>query len=64
VANVCRTTILRRAWYRGYRIEVQGLIYGLRDGLLRQLGPSVKDGLSWRERYNASLQALERRASG
>jgi carbonic anhydrase len=64
VANVCRTTILRRAWYRGYRIEVHGLIYGLRDGLLRQLGPSVKDGLSWRERYDASLQALERRASG
>src|SRR5215208_3577066 len=26
VANVCRTTILRRAWYRGYRIEVHGLI--------------------------------------
>jgi carbonic anhydrase len=64
VANVCRTTILRNAWYRGHRIEVHGLIYGLRDGLLRKLGPSVKDGLSWRECYNASVQALERRHSG
>ena len=64
VANVCRTTILRRAWYRGYRIEVHGLIYGLRDGLLRQLGLSVKDGLSWRERYHASLQDLELRHFG
>lgn len=64
VANVCRTTILRRAWYRGCRIEVHGLIYGLRDGLLRQLGPSVKDGLSWRERYDASLQALQLRHAG
>jgi carbonic anhydrase len=64
VANVCRTTILRRAWYRGRRVEVHGLIYGLQDGLLRQLGPSVKDGLSWRERYDTSLQALERRRIG
>lgn len=60
VANVCRTTILRRAWYRGQRIEVHGLIYGLRDGLLRQLGLSVKNGQSWRECYDASLQKLAR----
>lgn len=60
VANVCRTTILRRAWYRGHRVQVHGLIYGLRDGLLRQLGPSVSDGQSWRECYDASLQALGR----
>jgi carbonic anhydrase len=60
VSNVCRTTILRRAWYRGQRIEVHGLIYGLRDGLLRQLGLSVKNGQSWRECYDASLQSLER----
>ncbi|ACL60593.1 carbonate dehydratase [Methylobacterium nodulans] len=64
VANVCRTTILRRAWYRGSRIEVHGLIYGLRDGLLRQLGPSVNDGQSWRQRYDAALQALQHRRSG
>jgi len=60
VANVCRTTILRRAWYRGDRIEVYGLIYGLRDGLLRQLGPAVTDGQSWRERYEAALEALRK----
>ena len=64
VANVCRTTVLRRAWYRGHRIEVHGLIYGLKDGLLRRLGPSVADGLSWRERYEAALKDLERRRPG
>ncbi len=63
VANVCRTTVLRRAWYRGHRIEVHGLIYGLKDGLLRRLGPSVADGLSWRERYEIALKELERRRS-
>ena len=58
VSNVCRTTILRRAWYRGQRIEVHGLIYGLQDGLLRRLGVSVTDGQSWREAYTASLKSL------
>jgi len=58
VANVCRTTILRRAWYRGQRIEVHGLVYGLADGLLRRLGVSVSGGQAWDERYRMSLQAL------
>ena len=63
VSNVCRTTILRRAWYRGYRIEVHGLIYGLEDGLLRRIGVSVADGQSWREAYAASLKGLPARTS-
>lgn len=58
VANVCRTTILRRAWYRGQRIEVHGLVYGLADGLLRRVGVSVGSGQSWDECYHASLQSL------
>ena len=61
VANVCRTTILRHAWYQGQRITVHGLIYGLRDGLLRQLGSSVSDGQTWHENYEASLKALRAR---
>jgi carbonic anhydrase len=58
VANVCRTTILRRAWYRGQRIEVHGLVYGLADGLLRRLGVSVSANQAWEERYRTSLQSL------
>lgn len=58
VANVCRTTILRRAWYRGQRIEVHGLVYGLADGLLQRIGVSVTGGQPWDERYRAALQAL------
>ena len=55
VANVCRTTVLRRAWYRG---EVHGLVYGFADGLLRRVGVSVTGGQLWDERYRASLQTL------
>jgi carbonic anhydrase len=58
VANVCRSTVLRRAWYRGQRTEVHGLVYGLADGLLRRIGVSVQAGENWGERYEASLQTL------
>jgi carbonic anhydrase len=58
VANVCRTTIMRRAWYRGQRIEVHGLVYGLDDGLLRRIGSSVNNGLSWMQCYEESLQTV------
>jgi carbonic anhydrase len=40
VANVCQTTIVQDAWARGQDLTVHGLIYGLEDGLLRDLGVS------------------------
>ncbi|MCC2106782.1 MAG: carbonate dehydratase [Hyphomicrobiales bacterium] len=59
VANVCRTTIMRHAWYVGHRVTVHGLIYEVRDGLLRKLGPSVDDERLWQERYKESLEYLK-----
>ena len=40
VANVCQTTIVEDAWSRGQELTVHGVVYGLRDGLLRDLGVS------------------------
>ncbi|MBA3963138.1 MAG: carbonate dehydratase [Chthoniobacterales bacterium] len=37
VANVCQTTIAQDAWERGQELAVHGWIYGLKDGLLRDL---------------------------
>ena len=37
VAHVCQTTIVREAWRRGQTLAVHGWIYGIRDGLLRDL---------------------------
>jgi len=37
VANVRDTTIARDAWERGQELAVHGWIYGLHDGLLRDL---------------------------
>jgi carbonic anhydrase len=37
VANVCRTTVVQGAWERGQELAVHGWVYGLDDGLLRDL---------------------------
>jgi carbonic anhydrase len=41
--NVCRTTIVRDAWARGQALAVHAWIYGIRDGLLRDLGFSASE---------------------
>jgi len=59
VSNVCRTTTLRRAWERGQQVEVHGLVYGLRDGLLRPVGGSVNGVSELQEQYTLSLAMLD-----
>jgi carbonic anhydrase len=41
VSNVCQTTIVQDAWERSQLLTVHSWIYGLRDGLLRDLGVTV-----------------------
>jgi carbonic anhydrase len=39
--TLSRTTVLRQAWKRGQPVDVHGWIYGVDDGLLRDLGECV-----------------------
>jgi carbonic anhydrase len=39
--NVAQTTILQDAWMRGQEVAVHGLVYGLHDGILRKIAPSL-----------------------
>lgn len=41
VRNVCQTTIVQNAWSAGKNLSVHGLIYGLGDGLLRDLAVRI-----------------------
>jgi carbonic anhydrase len=41
VVNVSRTTIVQNAWQRGQELAVHGWIYGLQDGLLRDLAITI-----------------------
>src|SRR5437870_8915822 len=39
--NVCQTTVVRDAWERGQELAVHGWIYGLHDGLLRDMKMTI-----------------------
>lgn len=41
VINVCQTTIVQDCWDRGQELTVHGFVYGLKDGLLHDLGMNV-----------------------
>jgi len=57
VVNVCQTTILLDAWARGQPLAVHGWIYGLRDGLLRDLNITVASEQEAAAVYQAAVAA-------
>ncbi len=58
VANVCQTSIVRDAWERGQELAVHGWIYGLQDGLLRDLHTTLTAADEVADAYRAALAAL------
>ena len=60
VANVCHTTIARDAWGRGQALTVHGWIYGLDDGLLKDLNVTVSGFHETFTVYDAAISALSR----
>jgi carbonic anhydrase len=43
VVNLCQTTIVNDAWERGQALTIHSWVYGLGDGLLRDLGVTVNN---------------------
>ena len=58
VVNVCRTTIVQDAWSRGQELAVHGWVYGLRDGILRDLKVTTTADNEILAAYTAGLGAL------
>jgi carbonic anhydrase len=58
VANVCQTTIVQDAWARGQDLTIHGWIYGLKDGLLRNLSTSVTKTSELPSAHATALAAL------
>ncbi|MGZ5034025.1 MAG: carbonate dehydratase [Usitatibacter sp.] len=58
VVNVCQTTIVRDAWERAQALAVHGWVYGLKDGLLRDLGTTVTKPAETSAAYKSALAAL------
>jgi carbonic anhydrase len=58
VVNVCQTTIARDAWSRGQSLAVHGWVYGLQDGLIRDLATTVADPGDASAAYRTALASL------
>jgi carbonic anhydrase len=60
VANVCQTTIVQDAWARGQQLTIHGWIYGLQDGLLRELCTDVSQSDRLAPAHAAAIAGLSR----
>jgi carbonic anhydrase len=58
VLNVGRTTIVQSAWQRGQELAIHGWIYGLEDGLLRDLGISIDNDEGLATAYRGAIAGL------
>ncbi len=59
VINVAQTTVVRDAWERGQPLSIHGWVYGLQDGLLRDLGMNVSKIEELAPRLAARLAAYQ-----
>ena len=56
--NVCQTTVVQDAWERGQPLSVHGWIYGLNDGLVRDLGLGITERAGTASSAAAAIAAL------
>jgi len=55
--NVARTTVVQNAWTSGHELAVHGWIYGLQDGLLRDLGICITNPTDLSAAYDDAMRA-------
>ena len=53
--NVCQTTVVREAWARGQALSVHGWVYGVQDGLVRDLGIEIEGESQIAAQYQEAL---------
>jgi carbonic anhydrase len=56
VVNVCQTTSVQDAWEKGQPLTVHGWVYGLKDGLVRDLDVSIASNAELSTRYANAIQ--------
>jgi carbonic anhydrase len=58
VANVAHSTVMQDAWQRGQRVTLHGWVYGLSDGLLKNLNISVENNEHLGPAYREAVTAV------
>lgn len=60
VANVALSTVLQDAWTRGQAVAIHGLVYGLQDGLLKDLDVTMEEPETIVETYSRAIKRYPR----
>jgi carbonic anhydrase len=58
MSNVCRTLIVEAAWARGQPLTIHGWIYGIDDGLLRDLNVTAGSAGEAATKYRRVIEAF------
>jgi len=61
VRILCENSLIRHAWLRGQKLSVHGCIYGLRDGLIHDLGVTISSMEEVETQCEKALWALMER---
>jgi len=59
--NVCQTTVVQEAWAKGQQVEVHGWVYGINNGLAKDLRMTVGKADDVPGAYAEALEALKAR---
>jgi carbonic anhydrase len=60
VVNVAQSTVLQDAWLRGQTVALHGWVYGIHDGLLKDMGITVSGNDSLESVYRAAVEGVAR----
>jgi carbonic anhydrase len=63
VGNVALSTVIQDAWARGQSVAVHGWVYGLKDGLLKDLGVTMDRRETVVEVFAAAIKRYPRAPS-
>jgi carbonic anhydrase len=61
VGNVAMSTVIQDAWARGQAVSVHGWVYGLKDGLLKDLDVTMSRPEAVVPVFSAALKRYPRR---
>jgi carbonic anhydrase len=64
VGNVALSNVMQDAWARGQKIQVHGLIYGLSDGLLKDLHVSMSHSAEVVDVFRNAFKRYPRQIAG
>ena len=58
VVNVAQSTVLQDAWLRGQVVALHGWVYGIHDGLLKDMGITITGNDSLEAVYKAAIEGV------